>query len=176
MSTIVTHRPSTEDDVPRITEIYAHYVRSTISTFELDPPTVEEIARRRSEILAKGLPYLVAEANGVVVGYAYASSYRPRPAYRFTVEDSIYIHHEHQRKGIGRLLLAAVIEACESGGFRQMVAVISGSEGSVGLHEKFGFQHAGGLRSAGWKFGTWIDIVMMQRSLGMGDSAAPVER
>ena len=171
----VTHRPSAESDIPRITEIYAHYVRNTISTFEIDPPDEEEIARRRSEILAKKLPYLVAELDRTVVGYAYGSTYRPRPAYRFTVEDSIYIHHEHLRKGIGRILLAAVIEACERQGFRQMVAVIgnSGNASSIGLHQAFGFEHAGVLKSAGLKFGGWINTVLMQRPLGEGDSTIP---
>jgi len=177
MAPTVSHRPSTGDDLPRITEIYAHYVQNTISTFEIDPPDHAEMARRRLDILGRKLPYLVAESNGIVVGYAYASPYRPRPAYRFTVEDSIYVHPDHVRKGIGRLLLSAVIASCESQGFRQMVAVIgnSANASSIGLHETFGFRHAGLLRSVGLKFGGWIDTVLMQRPLGDGDSTLPTE-
>jgi phosphinothricin acetyltransferase len=168
-------RASTDEDVAAITEIYAHHVRTGLASFELVPPDAEEMARRRQDVVKRGLPYLVAEIEGRVVGYAYAGPYRPRPAYRFTVEDSIYIHPEHTRKGIGRLLLAAVIARCEDQGYRQMVAVIgdSGNASSIGLHLAFGFEHAGALRNVGFKFGRWVDTVLMQRALGPGGAKLP---
>jgi L-amino acid N-acyltransferase YncA len=167
-------RFSTDSDVATITEIYAHYVRNTTSTFEIDAPDVAEIARRRADIRERRLPHLVAEVEGVVVGYAYAVPYRARLAYRFTVEDSIYIAAAHTGRGWGRLLLAAVIEACELNGYRQMVAVIGGSDNaaSIVLHASFGFVPAGLLRSVGFKFGRWLDSVLMQRVLGNGDGTS----
>lgn len=170
-------RPASDNDLAAIVEIYAHYVRNGTVTFEIDPPGHAEIARRRAEVEAHGLPYLVAEVEGVVLGYAYAVPYRPRRAYRFTVEESIYIGPAHTRRGLGRLLLPALIEACERWGARQMVAVIGGSDNlaSVRLHERFGFRHAGVLRSVGFKFGRWLDSVLMQRTLGAGDTTMPRE-
>jgi len=170
-----TLRPSTDADVPAIAAIYAHHVRTGLASFEIVPPTTEEIARRRLEVLKRGLPFLVAEVARTVVGYAYASPYRPRPAYRSTVEDSIYIHPDHARKGIGRLLLQELIALCEAQGYRQMVAVIgdSGNAPSIGLHQSFGFEHAGTLRSVGFKFNRWVDTVLMQRRLGAGDTTSP---
>jgi len=170
-----TLRPSADSDVPAIAAIYAHHVRTGLASFEIVPPTEEEIARRRLEVLKRGLPFLVAEFAGTVVGYAYASAYRARPAYRSTLEDSIYIHPNHARKGIGRLLLQALIADCEAKGYRQMIAVIgdSGNAPSIGLHRAFGFEHAGTLRSVGFKFGRWVDTVLMQRRLGPGDSKLP---
>ena len=171
MSSNAIIRSSTEADVAAIAEIYAHYVRTTTTTFEIDPPDVAEIARRRAAIRERTLPHLVAEVDGAVVGYAYAVPYRPRLAYRFTVEDSIYIDQRHIGRGLGRRLLAAVIGACELNGYRQMVAVIGGSDNaaSIGLHGSFGFVPAGLLRSVGFKFGRWLDSVLMQRALGSGD-------
>jgi L-amino acid N-acyltransferase YncA len=160
-------RPSTENDVSSITQIYSHYVRHSSATFELDPPTPDEMAQRRIAILALGLPYLVVEERGCVAGYAYASSYRPRPAYRYTVEDSIYVDRAHVGQGYGRALLAALIEQCERGHWRQMIAVIgdSGNVASIRLHEQFQFRDAGTLRSVGFKFNQWVDTVLMQREL-----------
>jgi phosphinothricin acetyltransferase len=160
-------RSATDADVPAIAEIYAHYVRTALATFELDPPTSKEMAERRAAIIVQGLPYLAAELDGMLVGYAYVSPYRSRPAYRFSVEDSIYVHPEHPRKGIGRKLLAELIAHTERCGRRQMIAVIgdTGNAASVGLHAQFGFRHAGVLRSVGFKFGRWVDTVLMQREL-----------
>ena len=136
------------------------------------------MAGRREHVLSEGMPYFVAEVGGKVVGYAYATIYRTRSAYRFTAEDSIYVHHEHAGQGIGRDLLGALLEACERSGCRQMVAVISDghASGSVRFHERFGFRPAGELKSVGFKFGRWIDTVRMQRALGEGDGSIPVER
>lgn len=162
-----TLRSATDADVAAITEIYAHYVRTALATFEIDPPNAEEMARRRAEVVTRGLPYLVAERDGVVVGYAYVSPYHSRKAYRFSVEDSIYVHPEHARRGIGRVLLADLIDRSEQCGARQMVAIIgdSGNTASIGLHEEFGFRHVGVLRSVGFKFERWVDTVLMQREL-----------
>ena len=160
-------RPSTDSDLDAIARIYAHHVLHGSATFELDPPTRDEMATRRAAILSQGLPYLVAEHEDAVVGYAYASAYRPRPAYRFTVEDSIYIDAHHAGRGCGRALLGALIEHCERGDWRQMIAVIgdSGNQASIGLHERFGFRLAGTLHAVGFKFGRWVDTVLMQRAL-----------
>lgn len=168
-------RASTEADMAAIAGIYEHWVRHTTASFEIEPPGPEEMARRREDIVNAGLPYLVAEDDGVVAGYAYASRYRPRAAYRFTVEDSIYLHPQHARKGLGSALLSRLIDACEQWGARQMVAVIGGSDNtaSIRLHEKFGFRRAGVLRSAGLKFGSWVDSVLMQRAIGQGDLTLP---
>jgi phosphinothricin acetyltransferase len=160
-------RPSAEDDLAVITRIYSHYVLNSAATFELDAPPPDEMAKRRSAILALGLPYLVAEHQQAVVGYAYASPYRPRPAYRFTVEDSIYIDPGHVGHGCGRALLAALIEYCERGPWRQMIAVIgdSANSASIRLHQHFRFRNAGTLVAVGFKFDRWIDTVLMQREL-----------
>jgi phosphinothricin acetyltransferase len=160
-------RPSTEEDVTAIARIYSYYVLHSSATFEVDAPTKDEIAQRRSGILALGLPYLVAELEEAVVGYAYASAYRPRPAYRFTVEDSIYVDPGHVGQGCGRALLAGLIEECERGPWRQMIAVIgdSGNTASIRLHRHFQFRSAGTLISVGFKFNQWVDTVLMQREL-----------
>lgn len=160
-------RPSNENDLEAISRIYAHYVRHSTATFETEPPDTIEIGRRRAEIKQRNLPYLVAESNGSVVGYAYATQYRPRNAYRFTVEDSIYIHPEHVRNGFGKALISALIDACTQSGARQMIAVIGGSDNaaSIHLHDNFGFHHAGTLKSVGFKFEQWLDTILMQRSL-----------
>jgi len=169
-------RNATDADLPAITAIYAHWVQHGTGSFELEAPTLEEMTRRRADVLGKGLPYLVAEAHGRVVGYAYANWFRPRPAYRFTVENSVYVDQDARRGGVARLLLAELITRCELAGARQMIAVIgdSGNTGSTGLHAAMGFRHIGTLQSTGWKFGRWLDTVFMQRALGVGDSEPPV--
>ncbi|MBL6077798.1 N-acetyltransferase [Belnapia sp. T18] len=169
-------RDSTAADIPAITRIYGHWVRHGSGSFETEPPDEAEMARRREAILAGGYPYLVAvDAAGTVLGYAYASAYRTRPAYRFTVENSIYVSPEAGRRGIGQLLLQALMAQCEALGYRLMVAVIgdSGNAGSIGLHKSCGFAHAGLLPGIGWKHGRWLDCVLMTRALGEGASTAP---
>jgi len=170
-------RPSNDNDIAAITEIYAHNVCHSTVTFETEPPDAAEMARRRAEIRQRNLPHLVAELDGILVGYAYATPYRPRKAYHFTVEDSIYIHPKHIGQGLGRVLLPALIEACVQHGSRQMMAVIGGTDNapSIRLHERFGFCHAGVLKSVGFKFGRWLDTVLMQRTLGSGDTTPPEE-
>ena len=172
---VVTIRACEERDVAEITEIYRHHVLHGAASFELEPPDAAEMARRRRAVVDGGYPYLVAEQGGRVVGYAYASAYRPRPAYRNTVENSVYVAPGRERQGIGRVLLKTLLKACEERGFRQVVAVIgdSGHEASIGLHHALGFRMVGTLRSAGFKFGRWIDIVLMQRALGPGDETPP---
>jgi L-amino acid N-acyltransferase YncA len=160
-------RPSNESDIEAISRIYAHYVRHSTTTFETEPPDVTELSRRRADIKQRNLPYLVLESNSSVVGYAYATPYRPRNAYRFTVEDSIYIHPEHLGQGLGKTLLSALINGCAQSGARQMIAVIGGSDNaaSIRLHKSFGFRHAGTLQSVGFKFEQWLDTVLMQKAL-----------
>lgn len=160
-------RPAVPADIPSIAAIYAHHVLHGTASFEITPPDAAEIGRRRDNALQYGLPYLVAEAGPTIVGYAYATPYRPRPAYRFTIEDSIYVHHAHVGKGIGRQLLAALIHHCEQGPWHQMIAVIGDSANtpSIRLHEQLGFVPAGILKSVGWKFDRWLDTVLMQRNL-----------
>lgn len=165
-------RPSTEADLPALQAIYADAVTRGTGTFETEVPSVEELARRRQEVLGRALPWLVAERDAQVLGYAYANYFRPRLAYRFCVEDSIYLAPAAQGQGVGRVLLAELIAKCESAGARQMLAVIgdANNTGSIGLHSALGFAHTGVLKSAGWKFGRWLDVVLMQRTLGLGDS------
>ena len=167
-------RPSTPADLPALRDIYAHAVTQGTGTFELEVPDAAEMARRRDDVLAKGLPWLMAERGGQVLGYAYASPFRPRPAYRFSIEDAIYLHPQAQRAGIGRALLAELVARCQAAGARQMLAVIGDSDnlGSIGVHRALGFAHCGLLRSVGWKFGRWLDVVLMQRSLGAGAATA----
>jgi L-amino acid N-acyltransferase YncA len=168
-------RPATNADIPAITRIYAHAVEHGTASFELTPPNENEMARRMAELLDNGYPYLAAEAEGEFAGYAYAGPYRARPAYRFTVENSVYVAPQSHRRGIGRALLKALIEAAEAGGFRQMIAVIGDSNqtGSIALHAALGFRHAGILRDVGFKHGRWLDSVLMQRALGKGSTADP---
>lgn len=171
----LTIRPSEPADVDAITAIYGWNVRHGTGTFELDPPDAAETARRRADVLAQGLPWLVAEAGGTVVGYAYASRFRPRPAYRFSLEDSIYLAPEARGRGIGRVLLAELIARCQARGARQMFAVIgdSANVASIGVHRALGFTPVGLLCDAGWKFERWLDVVMMQRALGHGATVPP---
>lgn len=174
MSQALIIRPSTDADLPAIQAIYAQAVLEGTGTFETEVPAVEEMGRRRAEVLGRALPWLVAERNGEVLGYAYANYFRPRLAYRFCVEDSIYLAPDAQGLGVGRLLLAELIARCEAAGARQMLAVIgdANNAGSIGVHTALGFAHTGVLKSAGWKFGRWLDVVLMQRTLGQGDSVA----
>ncbi|HVM79365.1 MAG TPA: GNAT family N-acetyltransferase [Stellaceae bacterium] len=175
----VAIRDSRSSDMAAIAAIYGHHVRHGFGSFEEEAPSAEELERRRQEILAKGLPYLVAEGpGGEVFGYAYASPYRTRSAYRFTLENSIYVAPERGRGGIGRALLTALIERCTALGYREMIAVIgdSANAASIGLHRSMGFVRAGVLRSVGYKRGRWVDGVLMQRALGEGDTTPPRER
>lgn len=176
MSELVSIRPSEHGDVEAIAAIYRYHVLHGIASFEDEPPQVEQIAQRRAEIIARGLPYLVAERCGRVRGYCYASPYRTRSAYRYAVEDSIYIDRDQLGRGIGRALLSQVIERCVALGYRQMVAVIGGSEQwpSIHLHRRLGFVEIGTLRAIGFKFGGWVDTVLMQRSLGDGAATQPM--
>jgi L-amino acid N-acyltransferase YncA len=173
--TAISIRSATGADIPAITEIYRTAVLHGTASFEIEPPDDAEMLARMGKILDGRYPYVVAEAAGRVAGYAYAGPYRPRPAYRHTVEDSIYVAHEAQGTGVGRALLAALVAECERLGFRRMVAVIGDSKslGSIRLHASCGFTHAGLLPSVGWKHGRWLDQVLMQRSLGPGDQAPP---
>ncbi len=165
-------RPSQDADLPAIQAIYAHAVLHGTGTFETDVPDLAEMGRRRAEVLSRALPYLVAVRGSEVLGYAYANYFRPRMAYRFCVEDSIYLAPAAQGQGLGRLLLAELIARCERAGARQMLAVIGDgqNQGSIGVHRALGFEATGLLKSAGWKFGRWLDVVLMQRQLGHGDS------
>ncbi|MEN9590591.1 MAG: hypothetical protein RLZZ481_2377 [Pseudomonadota bacterium] len=168
-------RDSVEADVAAMQAIYAHHVLHGTASFELTPPTVDEMRQRRAEVVAKALPYLVAEQNGVVVGYAYVTLYRPRPAYRFTVEDSVYVQEGLSGQGIGSLLLAEIIKLCTAKGYRQMMAVVGDSSPpSVSLHERHGFTLAGTFKAVGYKFGAWRDTAMLQRALGEGDQTDPI--
>jgi len=171
-------RPSTPADTATIAAIYARHVLNGCASFEEIPPEVEEMARRRAAVLELGLPHLTAEIDGAVVGYAYAGLYRPRSAYRFTAEDSIYLAPEAIGRGIGRALMTRLLAECEATGMRTMIAVIgdSGNTGSIGLHRAMGFTDIGVMRSTGWKHGRWLDTVLMGRMLGEGDATAPVER
>jgi L-amino acid N-acyltransferase YncA len=167
MSSVVQVRRVTDSDVTAVTDIYAYHVLHGTGSFEIDPPDVPEMARRMADVGIRGLPYFVAEIGNTVVGYAYATLYRPRVAYRFTLEDSVYVHHEYAGRGIGTALLEELIRACRDWGCRQLVAVIGDSQNtaSIRVHEKFGFRHSGVLRSVGFKFDRWIDTVFMQLSL-----------
>ena len=177
----VAVRPARPADLPRIQEIYGHHVRHGLASFEEAPPDLQEITRRFEATLARGLPYLIAEApprKGAapeILGYAYAGPYRPRPAYRFTVENSVYVAPGLEGRGIGRALLEELIVRCTALGLRQMIAVIgdSGHLPSIAFHEKFGFAKIGTLNAVGFKFGRWVDSVILQRALGRGDGTPP---
>ena len=164
----LTIRDANAADFDTITRIYAHYVLHALATFEETPPAVDEMRARHATITGAGLPYLVAEMDGVVVGYTYATAYRPRSAYRHTIEDSVYIADGFSGRGLGLALLTALIERCDAGPWRELVAVIgnSGNAGSIALHARLGFEHVGVLRKVGYKHGQWVDTVLMQRSLG----------
>ena len=175
MAAAVIVRASTPADVEAIAAIYGHHVLTGFGSFEEEPPSVEDMAGRREAIVARGLPYLVAEDAGKVLGYAYAGPFRPRAAYRYTVEDSVYVAADAQGRGAGRALLTELIAACEARGLRQMVAVIgdSGNAGSIALHRALGFTDIGVGQGFGFKHGRWVDIVWMQRALNGGDRTPP---
>ena len=168
-------RSATAADAGALAAIYGHHVLHGFGTFETNPPSAEAMDARRREMQGHGLPYLVAERDGRVLGYAYASPFRPRPGYRFTAEDSVYVAPDAVGQGVGRAVLAPVITACEVFGLRQLVAVIgdSNNAASIGLHASLGFEHAGVSRSVGHKHGRWVDIVWMQKALNGGDGAPP---
>jgi len=168
-------RASTTEDAGALAAIYGHHVLHGFGTFEEVPPTVQEMAARRQAIVERGLPYLVAEDAGQVLGFAYAGPFRPRAAYRYTVEDSVYVAPEAVGRGVGKAVLAAVLRECEAFGIRQIIAVIGDSQnaGSIGLHASLGFEHAGVGKSLGWKHGRWVDIVWMRKALNGGDESAP---
>ena len=168
-------RDATAQDTGAIAAIYAHHVLNGTGSFELEPPDAAEMTKRLGAIAQAGFPCIVAELDGRITGYAYAGPYRPRPAYRFTVENSVYVHPDCIGSGVGSLLMAALIDRCEKLGLRQMVAVIgdSANTGSLELHRKFGFVETGLLKDVGYKFGRWLDVVLMQRNLGAGSAAPP---
>jgi L-amino acid N-acyltransferase YncA len=168
-------RDAGEGDMGAVQAIYAHHVLKGLATFEEVPPTTAALEERRRAARAAGLPYLVAEAGGAVVGFACATAYRPRPAYRFTVEDSVYVAEGLGGRGIGSALLGALIVRCQAGPWRQMIAVIgdSGNAGSIALHLRHGFEPVGTLRSIGFKLGRWVDTLLMQRRLGAGGRMPP---
>jgi L-amino acid N-acyltransferase YncA len=163
-------RDARDGDMVEIQTIYAHHVLHGTASFEEEAPPLAEMLRRRAEVLARGLPYLVAEREGEVVGYSYATPYRTRSAYRYSVENSVYVSHARQRAGIGHALLTELIARCEQGDWRQMIAVIGDSAhaASIGLHARLGFRTVGTLEAVGFKFGRWLDSVLMQRPLGAG--------
>ena len=170
-----TIRPSTPNDIPQITAIYTHHVLHGTGTFEVEPPSEHDMAQRRADVVNKGLPYLVATEGERVLGYAYCNWFKPRPAYRFSAEDSIYIAPEAAGSGLGRALMAELLRQAELAGVRKMIAVIgdSANAGSIGVHRSAGFRHVGVLEACGWKFERWLDVVLMDKALGQGNSTTP---
>lgn len=168
-------RPASERDLPAIHSIYAHHVLHGLASFEETAPPVEELGRRVRDVTGGGLPYLVAESGGVVAGYGYCSPYRARSAYRYALEDSVYVRHDMTGRGIGKRLLDELVQRCEPLGYRQLIAVIgdSANVASIGVHAACGFVRVGTLRSVGFKLGRWVDSVYMQRPLGPGDATRP---
>ena len=168
-------RPAVTDDIPAIHAIYAHHVLKGLGSFEEEPPPAEELRRRYDDVARRGLPYLVAEFGGVIAGYGYCALYRGRSAYRYTLEDSVYVRQDVQGRGVGTALLSELIRRCEALGYRQLVAVIGDSAhtASISLHAALGFVRVGTLSSVGFKFGRWVDSVVMQRPLGTGDATKP---
>jgi phosphinothricin acetyltransferase len=170
-----TIRPSTEADLSAITAIYAHHVLHGTGTFETTPPTEDDMRQRRADVLGKGLPYIVIEDGAQVLGFAYANWFKPRPAYRFSVEDSIYLAPAQEGRGLGSALMQALLNQLEAAGIRKVMAVIgdSANAASIGVHRRAGFAHAGVVQSCGWKFDRWLDIVLMDKTLGDGDHTPP---
>jgi len=168
-------RPSHDADVAAITAIYSHHVLHGTGTFETDPPGAADMAARRADVLSKNLPYLVAERDGELLGFAYCNWFKPRPAYRFSAEDSIYLADGARGQGLGARLLAALSQAAEAVGVRKLIAVIgdSANAGSIGVHRAQGFSHVGVLKDCGWKFGEWRDVVLMEKVLGEGSTTRP---
>jgi L-amino acid N-acyltransferase YncA len=172
MTIIRSTQPS---DIAAITAIYAHHVLTGTGTFEIDPPSIEEMQGRRNDVLAKGLPYLVVADGPTVLGFAYCNWFKPRPAYRFSAEDSIYLAPSAQGMGLGRALLSELCLQAERVGIRKLIAVIgdSGNARSIGTHSASGFELVGTLSACGWKFDRWLDVVLMEKSLGLGKTSAP---
>lgn len=170
-------RPSTDADIPAITAIYGHHVLHGTGTFETTPPAAEDMAARRADVLSKELPYLVMEDASGVLGFAYCNWFKPRPAYRFSAEDSIYLAPTAHGRGLGRLLLEELMAQAERAGVRKLIAVIgdSANHGSVGVHKACGFSHVGVLTNCGWKFERWLDVVLMDRVIGAGSNNAPAQ-
>ena len=168
-------RPSTAQDIAAITAIYRHHVLHGTGTFEIEPPTAGDMTARRDDVLAKGLPYLVAEEAGQVLGFAYCNWFKPRPAYRFSAEDSIYMDPAAHRQGLGRALLTELGAQAERAGVRKLIAVIgdSANAGSIGLHQALGFAQVGTIAACGWKFDRWLDIVLMEKPLGWAHTQPP---
>lgn len=168
-------RPSTDADIGAVTAIYGHHVLHGTGTFETTPPTEQDMAARRTDILSKELPYLVIETEVGVLGFAYCNWFKPRPAYRFSAEDSIYLLPTASGRGLGRLLLKELMAQAQQAGMRKLIAVIGDSEnkGSIGVHQRCGFTHVGVLSACGWKFDQWLDVVLMECPLGMGKLSAP---
>lgn len=170
-------RPSSESDIPSVTAIYAHHVLHGTGTFETTPPTSEEMLARRADVLSKELPYLVLEDETGVLGFAYCNWFKPRPAYRYSAEDSIYLAATASGRGLGRLLLEELMAQAERAGVRKLIAVIgdSANHGSIGVHKACGFTPVGTLAQCGWKFDRWLDVVLMDKALGMGGATAPAQ-
>jgi len=166
-TSLITIRDSTLDDLQAVSDIYSVEVLNGSASFEEVPPTIEELSRRRDDVLSKNLPYIIAEIDGEVAGYAYVNNYRTRHAYRFTVENSVYVNNKHRRKQVGATLLQETIDRCEQGPWQQMIAIIGDTENksSIALHQKLGFRKVGVLQSVGFKHNRWVDTVMMQRAL-----------
>lgn len=171
----LTVRPASDADMPAVCDIYADAVLNTAATFEETLPNADEMQRRRAAVKNAGLPYLVAERDGAIAGYCYASPFRPRTAYRFSLECSVYVHRDHRQQGIGRAMLDMLVAACGALGYRQMLAVIGDRDnaGSIRLHSGAGFREVGRLPGVGYKFGRWVDVVVMQRAIGDGDTTPP---
>jgi phosphinothricin acetyltransferase len=172
---MLTIRPSTDQDVPAITAIYGHHVLHGTGTFETTAPSEADMAARRADVLAKGFPHLVAENAGQVLGFAYCQWFKPRPAYRFSAEDSIYLHPDAAGQRLGNKLLSELAKQAEAAGVRKLIAVIgdSGNVRSIGVHRALGFRHVGTIEACGWKFDRWLDVVLMEKSLGEGARTAP---
>lgn len=172
---MITIRPSRDEDVAAITAIYSHHVLTGTGTFETESPTEADMAGRRADVLSKNLPYLVAEKDGELLGFAYCNWFKPRPAYRYSAEDSIYMADSARGQGLGARLLAELSQAAEAVGVRKLIAVIGDSAnlGSVGVHRTLGFTHVGVLKDCGWKFGQWRDVVLMEKVLGEGSTTNP---
>lgn len=170
----VVVRPSTEQDVPFMVDIYTYHVQNGLGDFRADPLQPEDIKRRRKAMLNRRLPHIVADHGGAIIGYAYAVPFLKRPAYRYAVKHSIYVHKDHRQAGVGRKLLPALIEACAGAGFRQMVCYIDGNNApSLSLHEAYGFERVGLLKSVAFRFGRWTDTVLLQRQIGDGEASPP---
>jgi L-amino acid N-acyltransferase YncA len=169
-------RPSTDADLASITAIYEHYVLQSTCTFEVTPPSVEDMAQRRQDVLSKGLPYLVLEKQASVIGFAYCNWFKPRPAYRYSAENSIYLAPQAIGQGLGKLLMAELMAQAERAGIRKLIAVIGDSDniGSTNLHKSCGFNPVGVISACGWKFERWLDIVLMERAMGSGSSSKPL--